>query len=127
MSLQSLTITSRLAKERFIAVINGADVPLTWKSYRYLIILAAAHDGGNFGWVQKGDLEGGENQARYIYRLVHEVWDGIQDRTPFIVNNRLGFYKLQCDTPPAFDIDDPGLIPDHDVRSLLIKRGAHVA
>lgn len=121
MSLQSLIIEGKPDRERFTVIADGIRLSLRLKSFNYLVTLAVRCLTDGAGWVYKGDLEPRDSGTamRYVYRLRFELKEATGNDTIMIENNKLGYYRLQCDTAPVLAVEDIDAIPDHTVRELL--------
>ena len=115
----TIEIDGRLEGERFLVKVNGFPIRLTGKSFKYFTRLAYARMIGEGGWLYKEDIEIGFNQARYLYRMKNEVNAGLTQGWSVVENNRLGYYRLNCD-PSRISIDFESLKehPDFEVRQL---------
>ncbi|MDP3024491.1 MAG: DEAD/DEAH box helicase [candidate division Zixibacteria bacterium] len=80
-----------LIKGRYTIFIDNRKIFLSHKSFKYLFKLAWAAFKKEGGWIHKLDLEEGENQGKYIYRLKKEL--SLADGK-LIENNRIGCYRL---------------------------------
>ncbi len=118
---ESIEIDGSLERERYLVKINGFPVRLTGKSFKYFTKLAWSRVHRESGWIYKEDLEVGFNQARYLYRMKHEVAAaGFGNGWSVFENNRLGYYRLKAD-PSHIRINVENLKnhPDFEVRSLV--------
>ncbi|RME23046.1 MAG: hypothetical protein D6800_10360, partial [Candidatus Zixiibacteriota bacterium] len=118
---QLLEIDGSPCGERFLVRINGFNVPLTGKSFKYLTKLAWFRLHGDSGWIYKEDIEVGFNQARYLYRMKNEISSGVQANWPLVENNRLGYYRLAL--PPErirINLDNLREHPDWEVRRIAL-------
>ncbi|HVP36522.1 MAG TPA: helicase-related protein, partial [Terriglobales bacterium] len=86
-----LFLDGTLIKGKYVIFMNKIKILLSHKSFKYLFKLAWAAFNREGGWIHKLDLEEGENQGKYIYRLKKELslTDG-----KLIENNRIGSYRL---------------------------------
>ena len=77
---------------------------LTPKCFKFLskLAVAAAADPGR--WVRRDELERGENQARYLYRLKGELEAQCGELPLLWENNRRGAYRLVL-SPERIQID----------------------
>ena len=73
---------------------GDARARLTPKCFKFLVKLAVARAGAPTRWVQRDELERGENQARYLYRLKGELEAQCGELPPLWENNRRGGYRL---------------------------------
>lgn len=117
---QSLEIDGSCDADRFLVRIDGIPVRLTGKSFKYLTRLACARSRPDGGWIYKDDIEAGFNQARYLYRMKHEIAETLRGSWPIVENNRLGYYRLNLD-PERISLNRANLAahPDWEVRSLF--------
>jgi hypothetical protein len=107
-------------RERYLVRINGLPVRLTGKSFKYFAKLAWSRLNRESGWIYKEDIEAGLNQARYLYRMKHEVNSELAFAWPVVENNRLGYYRLDANpTAIYFNRDNLKEHPDWEVRSLF--------
>jgi len=86
-----LILDGSLVKGKYTVIINSRRLLLSHKSFRYLFKLAWAVFKKEDGWIHKLDLEEGDNQGKYIYRLKKEL---SPSETSLIENNRIGSYRL---------------------------------
>ncbi|MCJ7459343.1 MAG: DEAD/DEAH box helicase [candidate division Zixibacteria bacterium] len=86
-----LFLDGTLIKGRYTVFIDNRKIFLSHKSFKYLFKLIWATFKKEGGWIHKLDLEEGENQGKYIYRLKKEL--SLSDRK-LIENNRIGCYRL---------------------------------
>ncbi|MEK6918180.1 MAG: hypothetical protein AABW51_04490 [Nanoarchaeota archaeon] len=109
--------------ERYLVRINGADVHLTGKSFKYFTKLAWFRKHKKDGWIYREDIEMGYNQARYLYRMKGELASTIGDSWLVTENNRLGYYRLLA-KPKIITINMENIAnhDDFDVRNLLISQ-----
>ncbi len=86
-----LVLDGSLIKGKYAIILDDRKILLSHKSFKYLFKLAWAVFKKEGGWIHKLDLEEGENQGKYIYRLKKELslTDG-----KLIENNRIGCYRL---------------------------------
>ena len=112
-------IDGRLEGERYLIKVNGFPIRLTGKSFKYFAKLAYSRLVGDAGWIYKEDIEIGFNQARYLYRMKNEVNAGLTNGWDVVENNRLGYYRLNCN-PSQLSINFDSLKehPDFEVRQL---------
>jgi len=102
-------------KERFGLTINGQPVFLSTTSFRYLMALVYAKLTRKDGWIYRDDIEPGINQARYIYRLFHDIAKQVPGLGDLIENDRCGNYGLAGDWRISLNYDNLIDFPDHDV------------
>ena len=88
---KGLVLDGSLVKGKYAIILDDRKILLSHKSFKYLFKLAWAVFKKEGGWIHKLDLEEGENQGKYIYRLKKELslTDG-----KLIENNRIGCYRL---------------------------------
>jgi hypothetical protein len=118
--LESVEIDGAADRERYVVRINGHPVRLTGKSFKYFAKLAWSRRHAEAGWMYKEDIEVGFNQARYLYRMKHEITSGLSLDWPVVENNRLGYYRL--DIAPEkiqFNAENLRNHPDWEVRQLF--------
>lgn len=86
-----LVLDGSLVQGKYAIILDDRKILLSHKSFKYLFKLAWAVFKKEGGWIHKLDLEEGENQGKYIYRLKKELslTDG-----KLIENNRIGSYRL---------------------------------
>ncbi|MDH4222192.1 MAG: helicase-related protein, partial [candidate division Zixibacteria bacterium] len=89
--ISRLVLDGSLIKGKYTVIINGRRILLSCKSFKYLFKLVWAIYNKEGGWIHKLDLEEGENQGKYIYRLKKELSDS---EKLLIENNRVGCYRL---------------------------------
>jgi len=111
-------------KRRYSVRFDKHQIWLRGKSFTYLVKLAYARRAGGKGWIYKTDIEVGDNQARYLYRLKLEIQSQIGDVDGAIVeNNREGYYRLAFE-PRNIRINEDNLrdFPDVSIRQLAVRR-----
>jgi helicase len=86
-----LVLDGTLIKGKYAVLIDKKKLLLSHKSFKYLFKLACSVFKKEGGWIHKLDLEEGENQGKYIYRLKKEL--SLSDGK-LIENNRIGYYRL---------------------------------
>lgn len=86
-----LVLDGSLVKGKYVIILDDRKILLSHKSFKYLFKLAWADFKKEGGWIHKLDLEEGENQGKYIYRLKKEL--SLSDGK-LIENNRIGCYRL---------------------------------
>jgi replicative superfamily II helicase len=92
-----LTIEGKAVKNRFLVEVNGKSLLLTHKLYSYLLKLVVALYKREGGWINKFDLETGDNQSRYLWRLKKALEPHCPKGSLIIDNNRMGGYRLNSD------------------------------
>jgi len=90
----TLVIDGTPVKDKFLVLLNGKRVILPAKSFKYLVKLAWAAFKKEDGWIHKEDLEPGDNQTRYVYRLRKQLRSALGSGQSIMENNRLGSYRL---------------------------------
>lgn len=86
-----LEIDGTTVKNRWKVELNQIMFALSHQSFKYLLKLVGAVYTKPEGWIHKLDLEEGDNQAKYIYRLRKELKLKVGD---LIENNGAGSYRL---------------------------------
>jgi helicase len=89
-------------KDRFLVEVNGKNITLPAKSFKYLFKLTWAKFKKEDGWLHKLDLEEGDNQAKYLYRLKKQLCECLKMHShilrnadgSWMENNRVGSYRL---------------------------------
>jgi helicase len=97
-----LVLDGSSVRDRFSVLLDGKSLDLPAKSFKYLFKLAWAKFKKEDGWLHKFDLEQGDNQAKYLYRLKRQMGECLKmhshilrnTRGSFIENNRVGSYRL---------------------------------
>ncbi|KPL00296.1 MAG: hypothetical protein AMJ90_08450 [candidate division Zixibacteria bacterium SM23_73_2] len=115
-----LVMDGQQEKGRFLIILNGKEIYLPAKSFSYLFKLAWAKKKTEDGWMHKMDLEPGENQAKYLYRLKNQIKSSGEFTQELIENNRTGSYRL--DIPPEkikFDLDNLKKIFDSEIKKMI--------
>jgi hypothetical protein len=90
----TLVIDGTPVKDKFMVLLNGKKTILPAKSFKYLVKLAWAALKKEDGWIHKEDLEPGDNQTKYMYRLRKQLQPALGAGQSIIENNRLGSYRL---------------------------------
>ena len=105
-------------RARMAVQLAGQTVMLRAKSFKYLLALAAGRMLTRDGWVNKADIEPGENQIKYFYQLRRELRAAGPRADTLIENDGSGRYRLTL-PPQAIRFDLPRLAthPDWDIRS----------
>lgn len=93
-SMGRLRIEGTAVKNRFLVQVNGRRLLLTHKLHEYLLKLVRALHKKEGGWINKFDLEGGDNQSRYLWRLKRALEPYFPEGSLIIDNNRMGGYRL---------------------------------
>jgi helicase len=112
-----LILDGSLVKGKYTVILNGRRLLLSHKSFRYLFKLVWAVFKKEDGWIHKLDLEDGDNQGKYIYRLKKEL---SPSEMALIENNRIGSYRLNL-KKDKIDLNKKMLenFQDYDVKELL--------
>ncbi len=119
-TIPRLLIDGTPIKDKFLICVDGKRISLPAKSFSYLLKLAWAILEKDGGWLHKLDLESGDNQAKYIYRLRKELSNSSEDWKDHIENNRLGFYRLTVPKDRIeFNLKNLNSHPDADIRKIL--------
>lgn len=105
-------------RARMTVQLAGHTVMLRAKSFKYLLALAAGRMLTRDGWVNKTEIEPGENQIKYFYQLRRELRAAGPRADTLIENDGSGRYRLTL-PPQAIRFDLPRLAthPDWDIRS----------
>jgi len=126
-TLPQLLIDGAPIKDKFLIFLEGKRISLPAKSFAYLLKLAWAVFTKDGGWLHKLDLEPGDNQAKYIYRLKKELSIFSENWKYHIENNRLGCYRLTIPKNRIeFNLENLSSNPDAEIRRILStgeKRG----
>lgn len=118
---ESLDIIGTPIRERYTIRINGHQVNLTGKSFKYLVSLAWSRVTKTNGWLYKEELEQGFNQARYLYRLRQEIGKDFMPSWPLYENNRSGYYRLMVDREKIkINVDELRNNPDFEIQQMAI-------
>ncbi len=117
---RKLVLDGSTNRDRLNIEFQGRRIPVTMKSFKYLVKLACAKYEDENGWLHKEKLEPGFNQARYIYNLKKEL--GLARGQGILENNRSGYYRLNL-TPEdiALNIENIKGIQDFEIKSLMEK------
>ena len=103
-------------------------VALTPKCFKFLAKLAVSAAVAPERWVARNELERGENQARYLYRLEGELESQCNDLPLIWENNRRGAYRLTL--PPeriTVDWDELERFDDFDLVAWVRQLRPQVA
>jgi hypothetical protein len=105
-------------RARLSVQLAGQTVMLRAKSFKYLLALASARMMTRDGWINKSEIEPGENQIKYFYQLRRELRAAGPRADSLIENDGSGRYRLTL-PPQAIRFDLPRLAthPDWDIRS----------
>jgi helicase len=114
---QAIMLDGRRIRSRFAVELGGNPCTLRAKSFKYLFALAAARYMRDDGWVDKRDVEGGENQIKYFYQLRQELKAAQDGAHHLIENDGAGRYRLAL--PPEvirFNLEKIADFPDWEIR-----------
>jgi len=112
-----LVLDGSLIGGKYTVIISGRRFLLTHKSFKYLFKLAWSAFKKEDGWIHKLDLEEGENQGKYIYRLKKELSNSGKT---FIENNRIGSYRLNLEKGQIqFNKKISDNFQDYEIKQLL--------
>jgi hypothetical protein len=89
-----LSVVGTLSGERRLVVWGSQCAYLTPKCFKFLAKLAVAAAAEPGRWVKREELERGDNQARYLYRLRGELESQCINLPDLWENNRRGAYRL---------------------------------
>jgi helicase len=118
--IPQLLIDGTPIKDKFLIFLSGKRVSLSGKSFSYLFKLAWAVFKKDGGWLHKLDLEEGDNQAKYIYRLRKELNAISEESKALILNNRLGSYRLNIPKDKIeFNLRNLRLYADAEIKGIL--------
>jgi len=92
--LPELRLLGTLQGERRIVHWCERPAALTPKCFKFLAKLAVSRAVEPQRWVLRDELERGENQARYLYRLKGEIESQCGSLPALWENNRRGGYRL---------------------------------
>lgn len=108
-----LSVLGTLQGERRVVSWGTQRAALTPKCFKFLSKLAVAAVAEPGRWVRKDELERGDNQARYLYRLRGELEMQFGALPDLWENNRRGAYRLTLD-PQRIHIDWQSLLTNDD-------------
>lgn len=114
---QAIMLDGRRIRSRFAVELGGNPCTLRAKSFKYLFALAAARHMRGDGWVDKRDVEGGENQIKYFYQLRQELKAAQDGAHHLIENDGAGRYRLAL--PPEvirFNLEKIADFPDWEIK-----------
>ena len=113
-----LHLDGATSRARMSVQLAGHTAMLRAKSFKYLLALAVARFVTRDGWIEKHDVEPGENQIKYFYQLRRELRQAGGDAERLIENDGSGRYRLSLPAQ-AIRFDMPRLLahPDWDIRS----------
>jgi len=111
-----LHLVGTLRGERHEVCWGDRHAALTPKCFKFLAKLAVTAAVQPDRWVSREELERGENQARYLYRLKGELEAQCGELPPLWENNRRGAYRLTL-SPQRIHIswDTLELFDDYDL------------
>ena len=116
---QAIMLDGRRIRSRFAVELGGNPCTLRAKSFKYLFALAAARYLRDDGWVDKRDVEGGENQIKYFYQLRQELKAAQDGAHHLIENDGAGRYRLAL--PPEvirFNLEKIAAFPDWEIQQI---------
>ena len=108
-----LMVLGTLEGERRLVGWGSHRALLTPKCFKCLSKLAVAACAEPGRWVKREELERGDNQARYLYRLRGELESQCGRLPDLWENNRRGSYRLTLQ-PERIHIDWDSLLGDDD-------------
>jgi hypothetical protein len=108
-----LLVLGTLQGERRLVVWASQSAYLTPKCFKFLSKLAVAAVAEPGRWVKREELERGDNQARYLYRLRGELESQCSELPELWENNRRGSYRLTLD-PDRIQVDWDTLLDNDD-------------
>lgn len=108
-----LHIVGTLQGERRLIAWGSQCAYLTPKCFKFLAKLAVAAAAEPGRWVKREELERGDNQARYLYRLRGELDAQCANLPELWENNRRGSYRLTL-VPERVQLDWDGLLGNDD-------------
>lgn len=108
-----LSVVGTLEGERRLVTWGAQSAALTPKCFKFLSKLAVAAVADPGRWVRKDELERGDNQARYLYRLRGELEAQCGSLPDLWENNRRGSYRLTLH-PDRIRIDWQSLLANED-------------
>lgn len=108
-----LAVLGTLQGERRLVAWGPHLAALTPKCFKFLSKLAVAAVAEPGRWVKRDELERGENQARYLYRLKGELETQCGQLPELWENNRRGSYRLRV-APDRIQIDWDSLLDNDD-------------
>ncbi len=112
-----LTLDGRQVHTRFAVVLGDSLCTLRPKSFKYLFALAAARHLRKDGWIDKRDIESGENQIKYFYQLRQELKAAQAGAQQLIENDGSGRYRLALPRDAIhFNFERIVDFPDWEIR-----------
>lgn len=108
-----LRIVGTLQGERRLIAWGSQPAYLTPKCFKFLAKLAVAAAAEPGRWVKREELERGDNQARYLYRLRGELEAQCPNLPDLWENNRRGAYRLTL-VPERLEVDWEALLCNDD-------------
>ena len=94
------------------------EAALTPKCFKFLAKLAVTAAVAPERWIARNELERGENQARYLYRLKGELESQCGELPSLWENNRRGAYRLTL--PPGRIVIDWDSLERYDDYDLVV-------
>lgn len=123
-----LTLDGTATRSRFAIELGDRTCTLRGKSFKYLFALAAARYLRDDGWIDKRDVEAGENQIKYFYQLRQELKAAYDGAQRLIENDGAGRYRLAL--PPdsiRFNFKRISDFPDCEIQKTAEQLGARQA
>lgn len=120
-----LTLDGQSMRARFTVALGDHICALRAKSFKYLFALAAARWLRDDGWIDKRDVEAGENQIKYFYQLRQELKAAYDGAQRLIENDGAGRYRLAL--PPGmirFNLERIACFPDGEIKRTAEKLGS---
>lgn len=111
--LPVLRIVGSLQGERRLVAWGSQCAYLTPKCFKFLAKLAVAAAAEPGRWVKREELERGDNQARYLYRLRGELDSQCVNLPELWENNRRGSYRLTL-VPERLQVEWQDLLSHDD-------------
>lgn len=121
---RAIILDGRRVRSRFAVELGGHPCTLRAKSFKYLFTLAAARYTRHDGWIDKRDVEGGENQIKYFYQLRQELKAAQDGAQQLIENDGAGRYRLAL--PPEviqFNLEKIAAFPDWEIQQTAAQLG----
>ncbi len=113
----TLTLNGRRVRSRFAVELGERTCALRAKSFKYLFSLAVARRLRGDGWIDKRDIEAGENQIKYFYQLRQELKAAYEGAQRLIENDGAGRYRLALSPETIrFDIEQIAAFPDWEIQ-----------
>lgn len=108
-----LAVLGALEGERRLVAWGQQRALLTPKCFKFLSKMAVAAVAEPGRWIRRDELERGENQARYLYRLKGELVAQCGGVPELWENNRRGAYRMILQ-PDRIQIDWDSLLANDD-------------